>query len=1165
MDYVHSIIVSPVVSHLIMTFLHSLWQGAIIAGLLWCLLHGLQRKSDTRYTLSLLALAALIVSMFFTYAALEQRFIRESEPIPQARRGTTGTANAARPLLSPAQIKAIQTTAKKHSRQARNSTPAKASTALRENVTASSRHVSWPAYMFLIWLGGACLMLARMFAMIYGAFRLRSTCILNVNEPYTEECERLKRVLSITRHVALGFSTKVVVPCTVGLMRPMIILPAALAGMDAQAIESVLLHELAHIKRLDWLVNIIQMLLESILFFNPAVWWISHQIRIEREAACDSYVVTHTQKPGQYAKLLLRFAAASSHPVNAVALALNGSDASSPASGGSLSERIRRLIVPGYRPNVHPGIVPVLLTLITLAFCGVGAYKASSATLRYFGRDMTPQQRAETVHALKKEYHSEQGRQGDLPEDQWLHIKGRIVTSDGLPLPQRTYQYSGKDHTRVDADLRIQTGISGSYKSIAEDGTFDFTVRQSRFILSVTCKGYATQHSALEYDPGTRIENLEILVSKGYTASIRFVDQDNRSIPAVKLTGGYPSPPKYGSYHHSIEQISNEHGIVRFDNVGDALMSLSCQAPGYARASQSKIHLAENEIRDWVLKPATLSEIQITDRRTGKALKDARIYVNGSEFGSSFGGKQGETKTDASGRAVLDSLLPAEQYLVMIRPEGMQRQYFNIRSGESIHAEFEPIKPIKGRIVGALSRLSKDDKGLYLRQTNTYHMHNGGSRSGMGGKAYVNVISDQEAVFQVDDYYAQEITLRAADQEYTVDVDSDEDMENIVFNLSPQEINTAGTRRVSFTFNSPTANPIRAGSQFKLLCQERGSHYSEPHSLEIIDGYAETYLHLPVNLHWEPLAGTNLFFKAEHKTLNQDRDYHFDIDCHDAGSVFGVINVPREFQYESAYMHIEFLNRDNLFQRYGFLPDDSFNITSQAQTKFMFGPLPLSGRYQVSFACKNVYMVSDEIQLTDKQPLCELSLPWPQETVTLRGRILDQAGVPAAKLEYRVSVKAEQSSRSFSTQTTNAKGEFECANVNAAKNLAYSILVMPNNAPWFESSLKASEAPVSLKLKQGQLLRGVLKDHAGNIRPNAEFHLWPSPRLKRTKGYHNQTVQTDDQGRFQTYLGNIDYIYHAGRRLGKNRNGHFSYQTNSVGIRPGKDQDVTILIDSPAH
>ncbi|NQV32952.1 MAG: hypothetical protein HQ515_09670, partial [Phycisphaeraceae bacterium] len=77
MDHVHAIIVSSPVNNLIMTLLHSLWQGAIVAGLLWCLLHGLKCRPARRYSLSLLALTALIMIMCFTYAALEHRIIRD--------------------------------------------------------------------------------------------------------------------------------------------------------------------------------------------------------------------------------------------------------------------------------------------------------------------------------------------------------------------------------------------------------------------------------------------------------------------------------------------------------------------------------------------------------------------------------------------------------------------------------------------------------------------------------------------------------------------------------------------------------------------------------------------------------------------------------------------------------------------------------------------------------------------------------------------------------------------------------------------------------------------------------------------------------------------------------------------------------------------------------
>lgn len=1150
MDILHAIIGSPAVKNLVMTFLHSLWQGAVLAGLLWCLLRTPGGQPSRRYAHSALALLALIILMFFTYALLEQQTVFPAPTHAQPSSVGGQESSSAPPDVSPP-------------------VSAKTSSAQRtwndssSNGDKASSGLDWQAYVFMLWLAGACLMAVRMFILIGGAFRLRHSCALNTDDHLIQQFDQLKGHMQMARRVALGFSSQVLVPCTVGCIRAMIILPAAMVGMDPQDVKTVLLHELAHIKRLDWLVNVVQMLLESILFFNPAVWWISHQMRIEREAACDAYVVAHTQKPVQYAQVLLRFATASQGPMHAVALALSSTSGSAGEPGSSLGERIRRLVVPGYRPHVHPGIIPVLLTLIALGFCGVGAYKTSSATIRYFGQHMTAQERADTVHTLNEEYHPKQGQPADLPKDQWLRIKGRIVTEDGLPLPTKTYQYHGKDRIRVDAHIMTRTGNASANHSIAADGTFDFTLRQSLFTVSVVCKGYAPQHIKLEYDPGAVVEDLKIILAKGYTASIRFVNPQHQPISAVRVTGGYPPPPRYGSYVHSIKEVSDDDGIVRFDHASDALMSLICQASGFAKTSKRKVHLLKNSVMAWVLEPAVPSEIQITDRRTGQPIEDAPVYVNGKEFNSSFGGKQGEIQTDTTGRAVLDSLVPEERYLVMIHPQGMQRQYFSITAGESIQAEFDPVTPIKGRIVGDLSRLKNDDRGPYLQVTNTYHESKSSSRTNAGGKVYVDVVNDQEAVFLVDDYYGQEVVLRAADEEYTVDVDKTGTIKEIVFNLSPREISTAGTRRVSFTFNS--TNPIRPGSQFKLMYQSRGSHYTEPHSVEIINGQAETHLHLPVNLHWEPLPGTNIFFKKGHQNLDQDRDYHLEIDCQPAGSVFGVVNVPRDFRYEYVYMRIEFLNRDELFQRTGFLPDNGFNMTSQAQTKFMFSPLPLNGRYSVSFSCKNMYIASDEIHLSDEQPLCELDLPWPERTVTLRGRILNQTGAPAANLAYNISVQAEKHGRTFGAQTTDEKGQFECINVNPAHGLAYSIVVKPKHAPWFEHALDVTEAPATVRIKQGYLLRGVLKDHAGKIRPDAEFHLSPALHAGSRHQYRSQTIQTDSQGRFQAHLGGIDYNYYARRSLGKNKYGHLSYSVKSVSVRPGKDQDVTVFIDPSDH
>ena len=240
-------------------------------------------------------------------------------------------------------------------------------------------------------------------------------------------------------------------------------------------------------------------------------------------------------------------------------------------------------------------------------------------------------------------------------------------------------------------------------------------------------------------------------------------------------------------------------------------------------------------------------------------------------------------------------------------------------------------------------------------------------------------------------------------------------------------------------------------------------------------------------------------------------------------------------------------------------------MRSQAQTKFMFGPLPLGGRYQVALSCGTVYAVSEEIQLTSKQPLCELNLPWPQKTITMRGRILDHDGNPAASLAYSMSAKTGEHSHGFSTQRTDENGWFECANINTDKNIDYSITVKPDRAPRFEYALKKTEKPVTLTLKQAVLLRGVLKDHAGRIQSNAEFHLSPTRRGQASQGYCNQQIKTDNQGRFQAYVADIDYTYYSRRRLKTYDDGRVSYTGKSIPIRPGRDQDVTVVMDPSMH
>ena len=106
-----------------------------------------------------------------------------------------------------------------------------------------------------------------------------------------------------------------------------------------------MLHELAHIRRGDYLVNLCQLLAESLLFFNPAVWWISRQIRQEREACCDAMAIALAGEPLQYARRTLAQAARA-----ALAAAPAFGDRLNPSG---LKDRVQRLLVPGYRPALR--------------------------------------------------------------------------------------------------------------------------------------------------------------------------------------------------------------------------------------------------------------------------------------------------------------------------------------------------------------------------------------------------------------------------------------------------------------------------------------------------------------------------------------------------------------------------------------------------------------------------------------------------------------------------------------------------------------------------------------------------------------------------------------------------------------------------------------------
>ena len=176
-----------------------------------------------------------------------------------------------------------------------------------------------------VWVVGAPLTFLLLASGLVGVRRLRRSATLLSGGPVVETGERLRTTLRVSRQVAFAVSDKVLQPVLVGIVRPIILLPsAAVTGWTPAQLEMALVHELAHVRRYDNLVNLLQRVIESLLFFQPAVWISSRWLRIDREQCCDAVVVRHTGQRESYAELLLDVAQVSLNrrlPSTAVALA----------------------------------------------------------------------------------------------------------------------------------------------------------------------------------------------------------------------------------------------------------------------------------------------------------------------------------------------------------------------------------------------------------------------------------------------------------------------------------------------------------------------------------------------------------------------------------------------------------------------------------------------------------------------------------------------------------------------------------------------------------------------------------------------------------------------------------------------------------------------------
>lgn len=394
--------------------IHSVWQAAIICLIVFCLFRFIgNRQSNVRYMIALTAFAIICVINAVTFLYLKSEF----------------------DVDAPIHGSVVYQMNAYHQ-------------AMNENLKASDidfrmlvqSNMPW---LLALWLSGAIIFSLRTAGGWWYTSRLRKESI-PLGADWANKLNALAYQLGIKQWVEIASSASISSPVVFGYLKPIILVPASmLTGLTPEQIETIFLHELAHIKRNDYIINLIQSVVESIYFFNPFVWIISSWIRTEREHCCDDTVVAFNGNVLQYARALAKLEEVRTENPQLV-LGLSG-------NGNQLFNRIRRIMERSARKYpARERIIPVILLIL-------GITCASWITVQ------TPDEKQNTEQA-----------------DRELLTAGKPVLSPGDSIPDRKARRNRNDK-RNNKDEQEEAQENVYDEEIIENFEYDFELDNETF------------------------------------------------------------------------------------------------------------------------------------------------------------------------------------------------------------------------------------------------------------------------------------------------------------------------------------------------------------------------------------------------------------------------------------------------------------------------------------------------------------------------------------------------------------------------------------------------------------------------------------------------------------------------------------------------------------
>lgn len=1040
---------------LVTALAHSVWQGAVIAALLFLALRTVPtRRANARYGLAVGAMLLLVLGWIVTWTWLERGD-------PPGAVTPTSIHPAIAPPAPPAGLSAPAPLAPVAPVPGPSMDPVPPRTPWR----LDSR---WHARLGIAWLAGMLVFQIRTLVSVGQARALvRDSRV--PNDPELLWCfHRVRTILGLPDHVRLRICPVLSVPAAWGVLKPVLLIPASiLARVSPAELEGILAHELAHIRRHDVLVNLLQMGLEGVFFFNPFVWWIGRQIRLEREVCCDALAVAAMGEPVSYARTLTalvvqRDSAAPTTPAPMPAL---GHD------HHPLVERLRRLLQPHQAPHLHLPRASLVATLLL----GALALSLTKWTTGAVLEALSPTQRIERFAELREAYpdanrHVTSGSSED-PAPTTV-IRGQVQTAEGAPLPRATWVYV---HSRRPGHT-VASGVD-----VAADGSFSHSVQSGALHLAARADGYAPAFAGPLESPA-QWTNITLTLGPGYTGVLRLTDPEGRPVPDARVRSRYDHPASPSN----LELVSDADGRVTFEHLGESPLHHQVEAEGFQFDTLRSVSPPPGDPLTWVLQPATPATGIVVFADTGEPVSGAEIHL-GQRTGMqpmSFG-EAGPlnllTRADVDGRFQLRSLRDNAIYRLLVSGPGASGIVTGpIGSGDT-SLRFElPRAVMLDVTVRSIAPGHLDRQGRLALHASAYIRYEGTSHG--SSKTLHSVPEEGVATFRVGPLWQSPTSLKVADREVNLAwEEARARTEPLIIDLAiekpaPPPAVEPVLRTLRFAFPGSHDRSVPGGAVLVEYVHEQQLNRI---LAGITNHQALAQVPVPTRVELLPTALDGYWFAPQSLDVPAvPEPLDIPLETFPAGAIHGEV-VEENGQPATGIMvsviPVEPRPRGT-GSSLGVRVKDSTDSGDQ-QNRFLAGPLPFGGRYILCAYRGTTYTASEPLLIDAARPFHEARLVLPRG-IELTGTVLRPDGTPQprAAVEFHFSPTAGHGF-SGAKFVTDRAGRFSIPDVNPDARGEYHLLLPSRRDVLPVRQRVVPGEPIEVRLVAGLVLEGQVLDH----------------------------------------------------------------------------------------